>query len=233
MLGSVAFGWRYLLFANWPVETDRLADHLPPALAVDEYDGSGWLSVIPLVNVDVRPAGLPSWLGFRLPELNVRTYVTCNGEPGIYFFSLDAQGLLGTVAPRLTHYLPYYYARGRADVTDDRVTFESRRFQPGDRPGHVSATYGPTGDRFTATPGSRAEFLTERRRLFTQAPSGALRHTEVDHERWPLYSATATLHENTILRANGFATPDADPVLYYSPGVDVVTSSSRPWWPAM
>ena len=229
MVLPLAFGWRHLLFANWPVDGELLAAHLPDALSVDEYDGTGWLSVVPLRNVDVRPRGLPARVGVPLTEVNLRTYVTCGGEPGVYFFNLDAQGPLSVLGARLSHYLPYYYARGHFRWTDGRVDVESRRAQPGDRPAVYRASYGPDGEPFTADPGSRAEFLTERRRLYTQEPSGTVRYTDVTHDRWTLYPAAVSAEENTLFEANGFAHPDARPVVYYSPGVDVVTTRSKRW----
>ena len=238
MVVPLRFGWRHLLFANWPVESEVLSAHLPDALSVDEYDGrnsespeggTGWLSVIPLLNVDVRPRGFPEAVGVPLPELNLRTYVTRDGEPGIYFFSLDAQGLLSTLGARFTHFLPYFYARGRFRREDGRIEFESRRLQPGDRPARYSVSYSPTGERFVADPGSLAEFLVERRRLYTQSPSGALRYTDVTHERWPLYPAEVTTTENTLFEANGFDHPTGEPTCYYSPGVDVTTARSKRW----
>ena len=225
----IAFGWRHLLFANWPVEADRLDAHLPDALSVDTYDGTGWLSVIPLTNVHVRPRGLPKAVGVALPELNLRTYVTCGGEPGVYFFSLDAQGVASVLGARLLHHLPYYYARIDHGVDGGRVRFESRRRHPGARPAGYAVEYGPTGDPFEADPGSLAEFLTERRRLYTQGTDGAVRHTDVEHDRWTLYPATASAGENTLFTADGFDHPGGEPVCYYSPGVDVVTGPSRRW----
>ena len=225
----LAFGWRHLLFANWPVDSDHLATHLPDELAVHEHDGTGWLSVIPFVNVKTRPRGLPAWTGIRLPELNLRTYVTCDGEPGVYFFSLDADGLLSVLGARLTHRLPYYYARIDIRPERDRVRFSSRRLHPGDRPARYEVTYRPTGESFEAEPGSRAEYLTERRRLYTQGTDGTIRHTDVEHDRWTLYPAEVSTTENTLFDANGFDHPESEPTLYYSPGVDVVTTRSKPW----
>ena len=225
----LAFGWRHLLFANWPVDADTVAAHLPDALSVEEHDGTAWLSIIPLLNVRTRPRGLPAWTGIELPELNLRTYVTRDGEPGVYFFSLDAQGLLSVLGARATHYLPYFFARGHFRWAGERVEFESRRVHPGARPARYKVSYGPSGEPFTADPGSLTEFLTERRRLYTQAPDGSLRHTDVTHERWTLYPATVSVEENTLFEANAFDHPDADPELYYSPGVDVVTTPSRRW----
>src|SRR6056297_2248036 len=107
---ALHMGWRHLLFANWRVDPAAIEPRIPDALSVDTYDGDAWLSVVPYVNVDVRPRRVPAGLGFRLPELNLRTYVTprdgAGGDgtdesptgddaPGVYFFSLDAGGLPG------------------------------------------------------------------------------------------------------------------------------------------
>ena len=229
MVIPLAFGWRHLLFANWPVDSDLLATSLPAALSIDEHDNTGWLSIIPFINVHTRPRGLPEWVGISLPELNLRTYVTCDGEPGIYFFSLDAHGLLSVFGARLFHHLAYYYARIQFQRKDGCMEFTSRRFHPGDRPAHYSASYWPTGNSFMAGPGSRAEFLTERRRLYTQAPDRTIRYTDVEHDRWTLYPATVSVEENTLFQANGFDHPNTEAELYYSPGVDVVTTRNKPW----
>lgn len=225
----LAFTWRHLLFANWPVDADRLDAHLPGALSVETYDGSGWLSVVPFVNADTRPRGLPAWAGIDLPELNLRTYVRCDGEPGIYFFSLDAQGIASVFGARVSHHLPYYYARMRWKQANGEVTFTSRRLHPGDRPARFEAAYRPTGDPFTPEAGSRAAFLTERRRLYTQGTDGSVRYTDVAHEPWTLYPASASVAENTLFEANAFEHPTSEPELYYSPAVDVVTTRSRRW----
>ena len=225
----LAFGWRHLLFANWPVDVDVLRAHLPDPFAVDEFDGTGWLSVVPFTNVDTRPRGLPAWAGVRLPELNLRTYVTLDGEPGVYFFSLDADGLPATLGARLTHFLPYFVADVDLGPSDGRVRFESHRRQRGDRPAEFAATYWSTGEPFTPEPGSRAAFLTDRKRLYTQAPGGTVRYTDVEHPPWTLYPADAAIEENTLFEANGFADPGGGPVCYYSPGVDVVTTRSKRW----
>jgi uncharacterized protein YqjF (DUF2071 family) len=225
----LAFEWRHMLFANWPVDADAVDERLPADLAVQTYDGDAWLSVLPFVNGDTRPRGLPSVVGVDVPELNLRTYVTCDGEPGIYFFSLDMESVSGVLGARLTHRLPYYYARMRVRERDGRVSFASRRRHPGDRPARFEATYGPVGERFEAESGSLAEFLAERRRLYTQGSDGTMRYTDVEHERWPLYEADVDVAENTLFEANGFERPAREPTLYYSPGVSVTTTRSRRW----
>ncbi|WP_338729896.1 DUF2071 domain-containing protein [Haladaptatus sp. DJG-WS-42] len=223
----VAMGWRHVLFANWPVEPALVAAHLPDSLSVDTFDGQAWLSAVPFTNVAVRPAGTPQFAGFRLPELNLRTYVTHDGEPGVYFFSLDAQGVLGVVGARLFHHLPYYYARISLATTAERVAFSCRRVHPGARPVRFQVTYRSTGEQFRAESDSLEAFLTERYRYYTEATSGELRFASVSHERWPLTEATVEWGANSLFRANGFADPASDPVYLYSPGVDTVASGSK------
>ena len=226
----LAMGWRQLLFANYPVRPDVVDAHLPDALTVDTFDGDAWLSVVPFTNVDVRPSGFPASLGIDLPELNLRTYVTCDGKPGVYFFSLDAQGVLSVLGARVFHRLPYYYARISLRGDGNRgVRFESRRLHPGDRPVNYAATYRPSGPAFESHEDPKAAFLTERYRFYTQGSDGAIRYANVDHEPWTLYPATVTHETNTLFEANGFDDPSSESVCYYSPGLDVRASPSMRW----
>ncbi|WP_246998757.1 YqjF family protein [Halosolutus gelatinilyticus] len=229
MVLPLEMGWRHLLFENWPIDASLLDAHVPDRLAVDEHDGTGWLSAVPFTNVAVRPRGLPIGLGVALPELNLRTYVTCDGEPGVYFFSLDAQGIASVIGARAFHHLPYYYARISLEWDDGRVRFSSRRRHPGDRPARYEASYWPTGEPFSAPEDPLARFLVERYRFYTEAPDGTLRTTTVDHNPWTLYPADAVVETNTLLAANGFRRPDQEPIRYYSPGLDVIASRSDRW----
>lgn len=222
---GLEMGWRHLLFANWPADPATVAAHLPDALTIDTHDGTAWLSVVPFRNVNLRPRGTPSPIGFDLPEPNLRTYVTHEGNSGVYFFSLDAAGIFGVLGARLLHHLPYYYANIQLRATDDSVRFRSRRSHPGARPARFAATYEPAGEQIAAD--ARAAFLTERYRFYTEAPDGTVRHTDVDHDKWTLYPTEMKIAENTLFRANGFTVPKSDPVCYYSPGVDVVASPSQ------
>ena len=227
MVVPLEMGWRHLLFENWPIEPAVMDAHLPDRLNPDEYDGAAWLSIIPFTNVAVRPKGLPAPLGIQLPELNVRTYVTHAGVPAVYFFSLDAKGIMSVLGARLFHHLPYYYARISLAWTDGRVVFRSQRRHPGARPARYEGTYWPTDTPFSAPSDQFGEFLAERYRFYTEASDGTLRYTDVAHEPWTLFPAAADIHTNTLFSTHGFQQPDGGPVYYYSPGVDVVASRSK------
>src|SRR5947207_7616312 len=86
--------WDNLLFAHWPISPDAMRQVVPPALELDTYDGKAWLGIVPFEITDFRPRSFPGIPGLStFPEINVRTYVTLGGKPGVYFFSLDAANL--------------------------------------------------------------------------------------------------------------------------------------------
>jgi uncharacterized protein YqjF (DUF2071 family) len=220
--------WRDVLFVSYPVDPDTVAPHLPDGLDLDTHDGRAYLSVVPFVIEDVRPAGLPAAIGLTTPELNLRTYVTIDGARGVYFFSLDADDLIGVVGARLWNHLPYYYA----DVEYDpgRPTrFESRRRTPGARPLRFRGTYEADGSAFEPGSGTVEHFLVERYRYFAEAGDGTVRYAAIDHDPWTLRPASWEITEAPVFAANGFEPPDSDPVVSHSRGVSVEASASRRW----
>ena len=77
----MAQSWVSLLFAHWPLEPERLRAVVPAQLALDLFDGCGWLTMTPFEVRATRPRGaLPPPVLSHFPELNVRTYVTLDGS---------------------------------------------------------------------------------------------------------------------------------------------------------
>src|SRR4051812_15661753 len=103
--------WHDLLFAHWPVDKATLAALVPSPLEPDVFEGTGWVGVVPFHMTNVAPRAVPNvpWIS-AFPELNVRTYVSVGGKPGVYFFSLDAASALAVAAARSLFNLPYYQA---------------------------------------------------------------------------------------------------------------------------
>src|SRR5205823_14606196 len=97
---AMAQTWDDLLFAHYRVAAEELARLVPQGLEIEQYDGSAWLGVTPFVITGFRLRGtLPLPRLSTFPELNVRTYVTVDDKPGIWFFSLDTSSLLAVEAP--------------------------------------------------------------------------------------------------------------------------------------
>ena len=223
--------WHDALVASWPVDPDLLAPRLPDRLAVDTFDGEAYLSVVPFAIRDIRPEGLPAAVGLSTPELNLRTYVSCDDARGVYFFSLDADNLLGVAGARLFNHLPYYWANVDYEPAgpDGRSRFASQRRTPGARAARFDATYGPDGQPFQPEPGSLEHFLVERYRYFAEGPDGGVRYAAVEHDPWQLRPATWTVRENTLFRTNGFDVPAGEPHLVYGDPLAVRAAATERW----
>ena len=115
--------WDDVVFAHWRVAPETVAARLPDRLDVATAEGDAWLGVVGFDMSEIRPRGVPA--GRSFPELNLRTYVTHDGHAGVYFFSLDAQGIFGVVGARLFHHLPYYYARCSLSETDSALPWST------------------------------------------------------------------------------------------------------------
>src|SRR5438105_1420096 len=105
---DILMTWHDLLFIHWPFPANLLRPLIPPPLELDLFDGSAWIGIVPFYMTGVHPRGLR--LGTCLenfPEINVRTYVTMHGKPGVWFFSLDTPNILANAAARSFYHLPY------------------------------------------------------------------------------------------------------------------------------
>lgn len=212
--------WRRGLFAHWPFDPERLRAHVPAPLALDTYDGTAWVGVLPFRMANVRLRSLPKSVGVSFPELNVRTYVSLDGTPGVYFFSLDVGNRLMAPLARLATGLPYRAAAMHIETHGGQVEFESVHRGESEPTARFRATYGPTGDAFRAAAGSLDRWLTDRRRLY--APRGdRIHYGEVHHGPWPLQDATATIHENTLFAALDLPSPDGEPRYLYCERLDM------------
>jgi len=214
--------WRDVLFASWPAEPATVAERVPEELAVDTFDGDAYLSVVPFEMDEVRPTGVPASLGRRFPELNLRTYVTADGEPGVYFFNLDAEDPLGVGLARLFYHLPYFNARMELDRSGEGFAFESERRHPGAEDLYFAADYELTAEPAPVEEDGLEAFLVERYRLYVGGET--LRYADISHDPWEVAPAELDVRANQIFAANGFDEPDGDPHVLYSPGVDVEAS---------
>ena len=206
--------WHDLLFAHWPVSPQVLRRLVPIELPLDTYDGQCWVAVTPFHMSDVLPRGIPALPGLsKFPELNVRTYVTVENKPGVFFFSLDAGSLTAVLAARSLFRLPYFYARMRVRPGPERIEYEcDRRVRP---PAQFRGRYGPVGPVEIRSRGSLENWLTERYCLYTTTRRSVFR-AEIHHLPWPLQNADAEMERNTMASAAGIDLPDMKPLLHFA-----------------
>lgn len=225
--------WHDLLFAHWPVAAAPLREAIPRPLELDSFEGEHWVGIVPFWMSNVRPRGVPPVPGLsRFLELNVRTYVTHRGKPGVFFFSLDASNPVAVRLARALFHLPYFDARMSMsggtwpDNPEPRDTgtirYSSRRVHRGVPPAELRIDYRPSGPPdSSAAAGSLTHWLTARYCLYTTSRSGRLFCGDIHHVPWPLQPAEAEIISNTMARVSGIELPATPPLLHFSRVIDV------------
>ena len=204
--------WAGLGFFHWKADPDAIAARLPAGLHVDTYGGDAYLGIVPFFMQRIRPVGFPPlpWLSW-FHELNLRTYVFDeNGNPGVWFFSLDCNQSIAVEIARRTFNLPYEHAAMSSTITDGTINYRSRR-KASALP-EADFTYALPSSPKPAEPGSLEWFLVERYLLYSADKRGKLHTGRVHHSPYliePMPSATCSTIPFAL---NGFPEPETSPV---------------------
>jgi uncharacterized protein YqjF (DUF2071 family) len=216
--------WKDLLFAHWPMPAAALRPFVPEALAIQEFDGTSWVGLVPFRMTGVMHRPLPDlpWIS-AFPEMNLRLYVEHGGRAGVWFISLDAANALAVWAARRFFHLPYFHARMGLRQEGERVRYVSERLSGGRGGARVvfRGSYGPVSAPYEAKPGSLEHFLTERYCLYSQAPDGSILRGEVHHVPWPLQRAEAEIETNEVAGPQGMGISSPPALLHFSRSLDV------------
>jgi len=206
--------WRRLTFLHWPYDPGLVRPLLPPGLVLDTFDGAAWIGLVPFEIHNLR--GIP-----HFPETNVRTYVIGpDGSRAVWFFSLDAARLAAVLGARVAYRLPYFWAEMGVASQEETVHYWSRRRRPHSTSVMSDIVVKP-GERFEAKElGDRDRFLTARYRLYTLL-YGRLGWAQIEHEAWPLASATVVTLEQNLIETAGLPTPEGQPLAHYAEEIDV------------
>jgi uncharacterized protein YqjF (DUF2071 family) len=214
--------WSDLLFVHWRLPAEAIAPLLPAELTLDTWQGDAWVGLVPFRMSGVRPWWSP-W-GAKFLETNVRTYVHFRGrEPGVWFFSLEANHRLAVRLARSLWRLNYQ----RADMTFERqdgvLCYRSRRRCLGAYRAQIEARF-PAHQAVPlrrADAGSLEHFLIERYLLYSSAGPGRLWRGRVHHPPYLVQPAELLHLEESLLAANQISTGGPPCHVLYCPRVDV------------
>ena len=211
--------WHDLLFAHWPMAEEALRRLVPLELSLDVFNGWCWIAIAPFHMSGIRARGVPAVPGLScFPELNLRTYVSIDGKPGVFFFSLDAASAIAVWAARTFYRLPYFHATISTKAEGGHIDYASNRSR-----GHAEfrATYRPNGPVELRPRGTLEHWLTERYCLYTVEDHRIYR-AEIHHLPWRLQNAAAEFETNTLASAAGVSLPQVPPLLHFSKRLDVL-----------
>ena len=210
-------------FCHWPVEADELRASVPDWLTLETFAGSAWLTAIPHGVAGIAAAGVD--LVRPADAVTVRTYVRGpTDQRGLYFFAVIPDAPLVAATPVLG--LPVRRGQLTRPPTDDH---QSRRGLALDGQRVLDVRYAPTGDASPAPPDSLASFLVERHRFFTTGALGVQLVGSVGHDPWPVAPVEATV-QSSLSAALDLPAPVDDPLVQYSPGLELSVGPPEPVW---
>lgn len=217
-------GWYDLVYVHFEYPVDIVQRLLPSGLEVDSYNDKAWVGLIPF---SMRGIGLPRlpaipYFG-SFPEVNVRTYVTRNGVPGVWFFSLDINRIAPTVVARTTYKLPYCFGAVSHMREGDDVYTTVRRRWPHHSNAHTPRTslHVRIGEHIDK-PTEFDVFVSARWGLYSHAGRKTLRYAPVEHPSWPLQRASVVSLDDSLISATGLSAPTSEPHVMFSSGVPVL-----------
>ncbi|MDG1552471.1 MAG: DUF2071 domain-containing protein [Candidatus Poseidonia sp.] len=224
---TLSQSWENLSFMHWEVKPEFLLPHLPDDLELDLFEGKAYVGTIPFEMMHVRPRWFLSVPGVsNFPEFNIRTYVTRDGKPGVFFLTLDAQSRITCFHAPRSYGLPYRYAKCSLTTTHDTYTWSSRRQSDGVM---LKGSCKAFGEHSTAKPGTLEYFLFERYCLYT-VHKGILHRAYTQHNPWVFRSGDAAIEHNSLTESYelGIDQPLQPDHVHLSEGVDVRTWSIEP-----
>ncbi|MFD1707513.1 YqjF family protein [Siminovitchia sediminis] len=210
--------WNNVLFLHWPVPPERLRPFIPSALEIDMYERTAWIGIVAFQMKGIYFRGLQS-ISVVPPfaEMNVRTYVTNNGKPGVFFMTLDVNDWASLNIAKRWYRLPYSPAA--ITILKSGETF----YYKNNRKRSSAEFYGnctPVPGEYFPEEGTLDHWLTERYCFYTTDNKYNIYCGEIHHLPWPLQKAEITIDRNTLFSQFHLDLSHLQPIANYSKGVE-------------
>jgi uncharacterized protein len=225
---AMAQTWTDVLLLHWRAAPAIVKRLLPRGLRLDTIEGTAWIGITAFRVTGARLRGAPAVPGVSdFAEVNVRTYVTVDDKPGVFFLSLDAASAISLLGGRAWYALPYFFANATIRIRAGAVDFSSVRQQAGAPAATFVVKYRSAGPVPTARRGL-VRWFTERYCLYT-FDGVRLARAEIHHKPWPVQWAKAVIKRNTLIAAAGVPVATAVPaIVHYAAGVEAIVWPPTP-----
>ena len=210
--------WENVLFQHFEIENVSILEKkLPKGCTLDTYDGKYYIGLVSMQMCNVRHRSIKDIVWFkRYNELNVRSYIRHNGEPGVLFLSLDVDSLISVLGARLLYGLPYrlrsFVVKG-SDVMSYKNNKEELKLQ-----------YNVQEEVQSHDEKSFACWATERY-FFANKYMGVSFRGNIMHKPWKLSNATAVNKNLNVMAPYTLGTQH--PQTLFCKALDVTTSELK------
>jgi uncharacterized protein YqjF (DUF2071 family)/uncharacterized protein with NAD-binding domain and iron-sulfur cluster len=210
--------WSNLLFLHNRVLSQDIRSLVHPELEIEEFDGSAWVTLVPMYMARIYLAGVGEVPGQRhFPELNLRTYVRHKGRPGVWFFRINANQRLASWAARSFFFMPYNYASMSFQKKGQTMSMVSRHHCQDGHAAILDCSWSPRGAGALCQPNSLHSFLAERYAAYGARRDGegawsTLMRGDIMHDPWVLCDQVdVDIRRNNIWAREGIPLMEAPP----------------------
>lgn len=211
--------WHDILFMHWPVPYEILKPYVPAPFKLETYNGQAWVTVILFQAKNSRLRGMPTSMSYPpFLQMNTRTYIQFDGEPGIYFFSVDVNRLLTVAVAKRILKLPYKLAEMEMAKNNDHILFKSKRIKSSHSSTGIVANYQPSAERIANQQGTLPYWLTERY-CFWMIKGSKIIKGPLSHSPWELYDVTFDLNMTAIIPFIPAKYSQVNPSVHYAKSI--------------
>jgi uncharacterized protein YqjF (DUF2071 family) len=217
--------WKNVFFIHLPVSAPSLRPHIPSCLDLDVYEGEPWISLVLFTIEGIYLKGIPFSVVSAFPEINVRTYISYNKRPGVFFLSLDAKHWATYTIAKKWYHLPYYESQISVKQTNQFTSYNSIRKDRKVVPAEFKGTLKSLSETFYSKQNSLEYWLTERYYLYSSNQGKDAFRAKIHHEPWQLQEAKAEINANTLISSMNILPLNEDPIVHFSTGTNVLISN--------
>ncbi|HKZ20606.1 MAG TPA: DUF2071 domain-containing protein [Acidimicrobiia bacterium] len=217
--------WESVSFVHWSYEPGQVQGLVPRELVLDTFGGRAWVSLVAFF-VKARLPLMPSLPPLtHFAQINLRIYVLGpQGDPGIWFLSLDADSLGAAVGGRLLYRVPFHWSRTEMRRSAGYISYSTQRRDHTRLDSKVEIEL--LEPNRNEDPDSISTFLLERYLMFGGS-SSRLVTARAKHPPWSLQRARVRSLDDRLLRAGGLEGPGTEELVHWSPGVEAQISRPR------
>jgi len=198
--------WVELFFLHFEVPVAVLQREVP--FPLDLFEGRAFVSLVSFQLERLRLFEAPTLTEgvfgpfTRSHFLNVRAYVTHDGEPGIYFMQEFLSNRLSIPFGRPVYGLPYHHAEAKREIDREDGRMDLDLNAPEQRHLNLRATFDAAERPEPCEAGSLTEFLLERYTAYT-CHRGSKRRFRIWHPPWQQRAVAFQVRDEGLLGRNG------------------------------
>lgn len=209
--------WNNAVFLHWKVPAEAIRPLIPRTAELDTFQGEAWVSLVAFTMGKLRASYLPAVPGIsNFHEINLRTYITRDNKPGVYFLSIEAQKLLAVFLAKSISGLPYKKSLIKRGSNGMANTYSSINSVKGFA---LESTFETSEDEYERT--ALDKWLVERYCLYLDRNDKLFRY-DIHHLQWEIKKIELK-HLKMQYKAGDLVLKEKQPDLsHFSPGVRVL-----------